>query len=59
VSITSPDEKYFPLFEELARDHPTDGDARHPMSLRQVEDILFERDCLMEPARWSLETQSH
>jgi putative transposase len=31
------------LFQQLARDDPPHCDALHPLSLRQLEDILFER----------------
>jgi hypothetical protein len=37
------DEKSVPVFEQFARDHPPHGDDVHPLSLRQVEDLLFER----------------
>jgi len=37
------DEKSIRLFQFNARDHSTDGDDVHLLSLHQVEDTLFER----------------
>ncbi len=42
------DAQFIPLFQQLVRgDSPRDfDDNRYPLSLRQVEDILFERDLM-------------
>jgi putative transposase len=41
--VASADEQSVPLFQQFTRDHPSHGDDVHPLSLRQVEDLLFER----------------
>jgi len=37
------DEESLPLFQQLTRGDPPDGDAEHPLSFRDVEDLLAER----------------
>ena len=41
--LASCDAQSVPLLQQLARGDPPHGDDVHPLSLRQVEDLLFER----------------
>ena len=44
--VCEDEEQSLPIFQNLARGHSPRGDdvyVRYPLSLRQVEDILFER----------------
>ena len=43
--LASAHEQSVPIFQQLARGHPSgrDDDVRYPLSLRNVEDLLAER----------------
>ena len=43
TSLASGDAQSLPLFQQFARGDPPRGDDVYPLSLRQVEDLLFER----------------